>query len=72
MIEVKLNDKALEIAIAKNNYSQNKLAELMGVSSGYLSQIVRHTRNASPRIRQKMQDILGLSFDELFIIEEGK
>jgi transcriptional regulator with XRE-family HTH domain len=70
-IRVKLNQIAVLRAIAKRNMSQNMLAIRSGISSGYISQIMCGTRNPSPAVRQKLQDVLQpLTFDDIFIIEE--
>ena len=71
-IRVKLNQAAVLRAIARRNMSQNMLAIRVGSSSGYISQIMRGTRNPSPRMREKLQDVLKpLTFDDIFIIEEN-
>jgi transcriptional regulator with XRE-family HTH domain len=71
-IRVKLNQVAVLHAIARRNMSQNMLAIRTGISSGYISQIMCGTRNPSPAVRQKLQDILQpLTFDDIFIIEEN-
>jgi transcriptional regulator with XRE-family HTH domain len=70
-IRVKLNQIAVLRAIAKRNMSQNMLAIRSGISSGYISQIMCGTRNPSPAVRQKLQDVLQpLTFDDIFTIEE--
>ena len=71
-IRVKLNQVAVLHAIARRNMSQNMLAIRTGISSGYISQIMCGTRNPSPVVRQKLQDVLQpLTFDDIFIIEEN-
>ena len=71
-IRVKLNQSAVLRAIARRNMSQNMLAIRVGSSSGYISQIMRGTRNPSPRMREKIQDVLKpLTFDDIFVIEEN-
>jgi transcriptional regulator with XRE-family HTH domain len=71
-IKVKLNQEAVLKAIARRNMSQNMLAIRAGISSGYISQILCGTRNPSPAVRQKLQDVLEpLAFDDIFIIEEN-
>lgn len=73
MIKVRVNQNAVQIAMAKRNMSQNMLAIKSGISSGYISQLMCGTRYASPRIRQKILEILKpLTFDDIFIIEEDK
>ncbi|MYC06805.1 MAG: helix-turn-helix domain-containing protein [Chloroflexi bacterium] len=50
--------------------SQNELARLCGLSSGYMSQLVGGTRSPSPRVRRRIQQALEITdFDELFLIE---
>ena len=72
-IRVKLNQVAVLHAIARRNMSQNMLAIRTGISSGYISQIMCGTRNPSPVVRQKLQDVLQpLTFDDIFIIEENR
>ena len=72
MIRVKLNQAAVLRAIARRNMSQNMLAIRAGSSSGYISQIMCGTRNPSPRMREKIQDVLKpLTFDDIFVIEEN-
>ena len=71
-IRVRLNQVAVLRAIARRNMSQNMLAIRVGSSSGYISQIMRGTRNPSPRMREKIQDVLKpLTFDDIFVIEEN-
>ena len=71
-IRVKLNQVAVLHAIARRNMSQNMLAIRTGISSGYISQIMCGSRNPSPVVRQKLQDVLQpLTFDDIFIIEEN-
>ena len=71
-IRVKLNQVAVLHAIARRNMSQNMLAIRTGISSGYISQIMCGTRNPSPVVRQKLQDVLQpLTFDDIFVIEEN-
>ena len=72
-IRVRLNQTAVLRAIARRNMSQNMLAIRAGSSSGYISQIICGTRNPSPRMREKLLSVLApLTFDDLFIIEEGE
>ena len=71
-IRVSLNSKRFEIELAKRNFSQNGFAKSIGMSGGYLSQVVNHTRYPSPKTRQRIQDALGLQFDDLFIIKKGE
>lgn len=69
MLRVRVNQDAVQVAMAKRNMSQNMLAIRAGISSGYISQIMCGTRYPSPKVRQKILDVLGMDFDEVFIIE---
>jgi transcriptional regulator with XRE-family HTH domain len=72
-IRVRLNQTAVQKAIARRNMSQNMLAIRAGISSGYISQIMCGIRYPSPEVREKLQNVLQpMSFDEIFIIEENK
>lgn len=52
------------------NVSQNKLARRVGISSGYLSQLMSGTRCPSAEVRVGLMEALGVTdFDELFILE---
>jgi transcriptional regulator with XRE-family HTH domain len=58
--------------IARQNISQNELARRLGITSGYMSQLVCGTRCPSPRLRRKMLEYLdSLNFDDLFVIVDG-
>ena len=50
--------------------SQNELARLCDLSSGYMSQLIGGTRSPSAQVRRDIQEALGVTdFDELFAIE---
>ena len=69
-IRVRMNQTAILHAIARRNMSQNMLAIRAGISSGYISQLMCGTRYPSPRVREKLQNVLTpLTFDDIFIIE---
>jgi transcriptional regulator with XRE-family HTH domain len=68
---VRLNAKALWDAIARENMSQNEFAAKLGISSGYMSQLVCGTRYPSPRLRRRMLESFGnLTFNDLFVLED--
>ncbi|MCL0057741.1 helix-turn-helix domain-containing protein [Dehalococcoidales bacterium] len=73
MLRVRVNSKTLWDAIARQNISQNELARRLGITSGYMSQLVCGTRCPSPRLRRNMLELLdSLTFDDLFIIDDYK
>jgi transcriptional regulator with XRE-family HTH domain len=73
MLRVKLNREFVEMVLARRNLSQNGLARNLGVSSGYISQIMTGRRFISAKMRQRMlRYFRGYTFNDLFIIEDGK
>ncbi len=70
IIKVRVNQSAVLRAIARRNLSQNGLAVKAGISSGFISQIMRGSRCPSPAVRKKLQNALRATFDDIFIIEE--
>ena len=68
---VRLDAKALWRRLNLLNRSQNWLAKEVGISPGYLSTLVNEGRAPSGRIRQRMQQALGVDdFHELFRQQE--
>ena len=52
----------------ERDISQNELARLAGISSGYFSQLMSGAAHPSPQVRESLQRELGLDFDDLFTI----
>ena len=71
LLKVRVKSEALWNVIARQNISQNELASRLGISSGYMSQLICGTRCPSPKLRRKMLELLSpLTFDDLFIVED--
>ena len=69
-IRVWLNPAPVWAFLDERGMSQNELARLCGLSSGYLSQLLSGARCPSPPVRRRLLQALGLSdFDDLFILE---
>ena len=67
---VKLRAVAVWRLLDERDISQNELARLCGLSSGYMSQLVSGKRSPSAPVRRRIQEALGVTdFDELFIME---
>ena len=67
---VKLNPDRVWELLNILNMSQNELARLAGISSGYLSQLMTGTRRPSAELRRRLMEALGVtSFEDLFILE---
>ena len=67
---VRLKQRCVWDRLDQLNLSQNELARTVGITSGYLSQLMSGSRCPSAEMRQRLQDILRIdSFDDLFILE---
>lgn len=70
-VRVCVKEMALWDFMMKNNLSQKKLAQKLGITQGYASQLLCGTRHPSPKLRRKMLQVLTpLTFDDLFSIED--
>ena len=65
---VTLNPAPVWAFLDERDISQNELARRVGISSGYLSQLMRGSAHPSPQVRESLQQELGLDFDDLFTI----
>ena len=55
----------------RNNMTQKQMAELLGISEAYFSQIMSGDRSPSARVRADLQRVMGVEdFDDLFLVEE--
>ncbi len=67
--KVRLKAGAVWDRLNRLNMTQNDLARLVGVSSGYLSRLINGRRCPSPRMRQGLMEALDCSeFDDLFVV----
>ena len=67
---VMLNPAAVWRRLDELDMSQNELARRCGITSGHLSLLMNGKRGPSPKLRRRLQQVLGVSnFDDLFIIE---
>lgn len=67
---VKLDDRAVWDHLNRLNISQNELVRRVGLTSGYLSQLITGKRRPSPQTRELLQQVLGgVSFDDIFVME---
>jgi len=71
MIKAKLKGKVIRKILFQKNKSQNWLAYRVGISSGYMAQLLNGDRHPSPKMRQLLLDYFeGYSFNDLFRIKE--
>ena len=55
--------------LEERDISENELARRVGISSGYLSQLMSGTAHPSPEVRRRLQGELGLDdFDDPFTV----
>ena len=66
---VKVNRRVVWDRMARLNLTQNDMARRIGISSAYLSRLITGKRNPSPRMRDRLQQILECpKFEDLFIV----
>ena len=64
-----LNTAAVWELLEQLDMSQNELARRCGLTSGYLSHLMNRRRSPSPRVRRRLQEVLGVDdFRRLFLI----
>lgn len=63
---IDLKTPALREHFEKRNLSQNNFASKVGISTGYLAQLLNHTRRPSGHVREKLMKATGMTFEELF------
>jgi len=69
MLKVVLRPRELERLLTKRNLSHNAFATRLGISSGYMSQLVRQERYPSAELRAKiLRSLRNVTFDEIFVI----
>jgi len=69
---VALRSGKIKQVLARKNMSQNAFAFRIGVSSGYMSQLMSGIRNPSPLLRERLLIALKLDesdFDKIFKIK---
>ena len=70
---VAIRKEAIRKILARKNMSQNCFAMRLGVSSGYMSQLMTGVRNPSPDLRIKILEKLKMDesgFDKVFEIKD--
>ena len=72
MTKVHLNVKNLRHCLDVNCMPNKALAEGLGISASYLSQLLNQRRTPSPMLRKKLMEVLKCEqFDELFVISDA-
>ena len=67
---VRLDPRAVWDRLNRHNMTQNGLARRVGITSGYLSQLMTGTRCPSAEVRRRLQEVLEIPrFADLFVLE---
>ena len=72
-VRVKVKQKDFERCVAQKNMSYSNLAENLGISRTYLSNIKNEkvlVHTPSARLRKRILEELGVEFDEIFEVVE--
>jgi len=70
-VSVKVYNVVIWEYLMKENLAQNELAKKLGISSGYMAQLMGGSRSPSPKLRRKMLDVLNpLSFEDVFVLSD--
>lgn len=65
---VRLNANAVWERLNRRNLAQNEVARAVGITSGYLSQLLSGTRRPSPRVQARLMKELGIKDpEEIFL-----
>ncbi|MDO8689676.1 MAG: helix-turn-helix transcriptional regulator [Dehalococcoidia bacterium] len=73
MLRVSLNREAFEIAMTRRNLSRKSLAQKLGFSRCYMSQVANGRKEPSPAMRERLlQYFKDHKFDDLFTIQSER
>ena len=72
LLTARLEPRAVWERLNRRNMTQNELARLAGISSGYLSQLITGKRRPGPETRRRLQQALAAAFDALFVLEAAR
>jgi putative ABC transport system permease protein len=71
-VRVRLRQQRLLDLLAQSTLSQNHWAIKLGISRGHWSEIVNGKHPfPSPKTRERLLEVFGMAFDELFEVESG-
>ena len=69
-MKVRLRTKFIKHKMLRKHLSQNCLAQMTGVSSGYMSQLMKGSRHPSPDVTRRLEAVFPeCKFEELFLIK---
>ncbi len=69
MLKVLIRQGEVERLLTKRNLSQNAFAKRLGISTGYMSQLMRGNRYPSAELRAKiLRSMKNINLDKIFVI----
>ncbi len=71
-LRVWIDADALWELLRARGISQNELARRAGITGAYLSQLVNRKRSPSIETMQRLVEVLGVTFSDIFVIEHCK
>ena len=72
MIRVNLKARSIASRLARKGMTQNSFAREVGITTGFMSQLLHGVRRPGPSTRAKIlaaPSMKGLEFDDLFEVE---
>ena len=69
--KIVLNADAVWEEMCRKNLSHGELAELLGISPGYLSQLLSGQRSPSANVRKLLLNVFDVKFDDIFLFVEN-
>ncbi len=72
MIRVSLNTMSVARRLARRGMTQNAFAREVGITTGFMSQLLHGVRHPGPSTREKIlaaPSMEGLEFDDIFEVE---
>ncbi|MHA4767797.1 helix-turn-helix domain-containing protein [Staphylococcus capitis] len=64
-----INSNYLKKAMFLKGYNLSDLSNKTGVGISYLSQIINHKKNPSPKLAKKIADVLDVDIEDIFEFE---
>ncbi len=72
-MRIRVRRAALEAALARRNLTMTALAREIGYTRTHVSDLLAGRVSPGPKMQQRLLDVLGGTFDELFeIVESGR
>ena len=69
MLKVRVRQGEVERFLIRRNLSRNAFAERLGISSGYMSQLMQGSRYPSAELRARiLRSLKNIKFDDVFEI----